>query len=66
MEDKPVYLRDIIYCSMIEPKRMSEEEIKRFNDELDREMGGRGFTAANEITARSERMTGKDYMIRVY
>ena len=62
--DAPVYLRDLLPRS-IEPARLSAEEIQKFVEGVNWEMNRLGFTEANEITARSERLTEEDYMAYV-
>jgi len=64
MNYTPVYLRDLLPRSF-EPARLSAEEIQKFVEGVNCEMNRLGFTEANEITARSEVLTGEDYNVRI-
>ena len=63
--NKPVSLADLVPYRPIVAKKLTEEERRKFCEEVDREMRRLGVYEANEITARSEILTAEDYNIRI-
>ena len=61
MDNKPINLADLINVKLLEPAKLTPQEVKYFIEDVNREMKQLGYNTANELTRRSEIMTEEDY-----
>jgi hypothetical protein len=63
--DEPVRFSELVPTSPIQPADITPEQRDAFVRDVESEMKRRGFTEANEKTAASERLTDRDFSVRI-
>ena len=65
MPPKPVKLSDLVPTAPTTPVEITPAERKQFVRAVNKEMDRLGFTEANKTTAASERLSERDFSVRI-